>query len=68
MAKTSATFTAYRDSKSGRFVPIGEARKRSATVTAERIPKPGKLSPKSRGTIGRIDKKYDKLLERLAKR
>lgn len=35
------TFLLGRDSKTGEFIPVKEARRRSNTATVERIPKSG---------------------------
>ena len=57
------TNIAYRDSTTGRFV-TDTAQKRG-DVVRERIPKPGKASTDA---IRRVDQKYSKVLDRLAKR
>lgn len=41
MAKTSKTSPRGRDSETGRFIPVDEARRRPKTTTVERVPKPG---------------------------
>ncbi len=41
MSKSSKTFPLGRDSRTGEFIPIREARRRPSTVTIERIPKAG---------------------------
>jgi hypothetical protein len=39
--KQSKTVTRGRDSSTGQFVPVSEARRRPATTQVERVPKPG---------------------------
>ena len=39
--RQTKTFSLGRDSKTGRFVPVSEAKRRPATTTVERIPKAG---------------------------
>jgi hypothetical protein len=41
MSKDSKTSLRGRDSRSGLFIPVSEARNRPATTEVERIPKPG---------------------------
>lgn len=41
MSKGSKTFPLGRDSKTGEFIPVKEARSRPNTTTVERIPKSG---------------------------
>jgi hypothetical protein len=41
MGKDSKTTLKGRDSKTGQFIPVEEARERPATTTVERVPKPG---------------------------
>lgn len=41
MSKGRKTFDVGRDSKSGRFIPVKEAKARPSTTTVERVPKPG---------------------------
>jgi len=41
MSKESKTTPRGRDSTSGKFIPIEEARRRPHTTEVERIPKPG---------------------------
>ena len=43
MAKrtTTKTFPLGRDSKTGKFIPVSEAKRRPATTTVERVPKAG---------------------------
>ena len=35
------TFDVGRDSETGKFIPVKEAKKRPKTTTMERLPKPG---------------------------
>jgi len=37
----SKSFLLGRDSKTGEFIPVDEARRRPNTTTVERVPKPG---------------------------
>ncbi len=39
--KVSKTFLVGRDAKNGQFIPIAVARRRKATATVNRIPRPG---------------------------
>ncbi|MCC7004488.1 hypothetical protein IT397_01035 [Candidatus Nomurabacteria bacterium] len=41
MSKGSKTFLLGRDSKTGEFIPVKEAKGRPNTTTVERIPKAG---------------------------
>jgi hypothetical protein len=41
MSKGSKTTTRGRDSGSGQFIPVSEARRRPSTTTVERVPKSG---------------------------
>ena len=41
MSNNSKTFPLGRDSKTGQFVPVKEARNNPSTTTVERIPKSG---------------------------
>lgn len=41
MSKDSKTTPRGRDSRSGQFIPVSEARRRPATTEVERVPKPG---------------------------
>jgi hypothetical protein len=41
MGKDSKTTPRGRDSKTGEFIPVEEARRRPSTTTVERVPKPG---------------------------
>ena len=41
MARKSKTFPLGRDSKTGLFIPVTEAKRRPSTTTVERIPKVG---------------------------
>jgi len=41
MSKDSKTTLRGRNSGTGQFIPVSEARKRPATTEVERIPKPG---------------------------
>ncbi len=41
MAKESKTTLRGRDSKTGEFITVQEARQRPSTTTVERVPKPG---------------------------
>ena len=36
---TTKTFPLGRDSKTGKFIPVSEAKRRPATTTVERVPK-----------------------------
>ncbi len=38
----SKSFLLGRDSKTGEFIPVDEARRRPNTTTVERVPKPGR--------------------------
>ena len=52
MARERKTFNIGRDSGTGQFIPVDEAKSRPSTTTVERMPKPGrgdtKGEPKSR--------------------
>ncbi|AKM83835.1 MAG: hypothetical protein UR79_C0001G0073 [Candidatus Campbellbacteria bacterium GW2011_GWD1_35_49] len=37
----SKTFTLGRDSKTGQFIPVKDAKRRPNTTVVERVPKPG---------------------------
>jgi hypothetical protein len=39
---TNKSFKLGRDSGTGKFIPVKEARQRPATTTVEHIPKPGR--------------------------
>ncbi len=41
MAKSTKTFPLGRDSETGQFIPVQEAKANPKTTTVERIPKPG---------------------------
>lgn len=41
MSKGTKTFPLGRDSKTGHFIPVKEARDKPSTTTVERIPKSG---------------------------
>jgi len=41
MSTKSKTFPLGRDSKTGEFMPVKEARRHPSTTTVERVPKPG---------------------------
>jgi hypothetical protein len=41
MGKESKTSLRGRDSSTGEFIPVKEARERPSTTTVERVPKPG---------------------------
>jgi hypothetical protein len=41
MSKGSKTTLKGRDSKTGEFIKVSEARERPSTTTVERVPKPG---------------------------
>lgn len=41
MSKGSKNVLRGRDSKTGEFIPVKEARDRPSTTTVERVPKPG---------------------------
>jgi hypothetical protein len=41
MSKRRKTFDIGRDSDSGRFIPVKEAKERPRETTVERVPKPG---------------------------
>lgn len=41
MSKDSKTFPIGRDSKTGEFIPVKDAKARPSTTTVERMPKPG---------------------------
>ena len=41
MGKSSKTFPLGRDSKTGLFIPVSEAKRRPNTTVVERIPKSG---------------------------
>ena len=51
MARERKTVDRGRDSGTGRFIPVDEAKRRPKTTTVERVPKPGygdtKDEPKS---------------------
>jgi len=51
MARKGKTFPLGRDSKTGQFSPVKDAKRRPATTTVERVPKPGY------GDTGRSKKK-----------
>lgn len=42
MTKERKTFDIGRDSSSGQFIPVEEAKDHPKTTTVERIPKPGR--------------------------
>ena len=42
MSKERKTFDIGRDSDSGRFIPVSEAKERPRETTVERVPKPGR--------------------------
>jgi hypothetical protein len=42
MSKGRKTFDIGRDSDSGRFIPVKEAKERPRETTVERVPKPGR--------------------------
>jgi hypothetical protein len=42
MSKRRKTFDIGRDSDSGRFIPVKEAKERPRETTVERVPKPGR--------------------------
>lgn len=37
----SKTFPLGRDARTGQFIPVEQAKRRPATTTVERVPKPG---------------------------
>jgi hypothetical protein len=41
MSKNSKTTLKGRDSKTGQFIPVQEARQHPSTTQVERVPKPG---------------------------
>ncbi len=41
MSKNSKTFPLGRDSRTGEFIPVREARQRPNSTTVERVPKSG---------------------------
>lgn len=41
MSKGRKTFDIGRDSESGKFIPVKEAKERPRETTVERVPKPG---------------------------
>lgn len=42
MSGNRKTFDIGRDSKTGEFIPVSEAKRRPATTQIERVPKPGR--------------------------
>ena len=41
MSKNRKTHDVGRDSKTGQFIPVSEAKRRPSTTTVERVPNPG---------------------------
>ena len=67
MSKDSKTRLVGRDSRTGAFISVKEARGRATTTVVERVPKPG-YGDSSVAIVESTADTYKRTLKRLAKR